>query len=247
MIQLKRNLLSTTVLPAVVAAGAVLAVGFTVVPCGRGSGNRIYSSAAENPEAVPAPAAMRGMNAGCCAAACDACNPCEACCAACNPCAADCGASLQEAVSGMNAGCCAASCNPCAAACSPCNPCAAECNPCNPCATGCNPCAAGCGAYLGEAASGMNAGCCAADCNPCAAACSPCNPCAAACNPCNPCAACNPCNPCAASCGACGASLDEDRANEPATAVLNGIRPGGRDARPLDTVSTGAPAPHAMS
>ena len=146
MKQLKRNLMSTTVLPAVVAAGAVLAVGFAVVPCGRGPGNRIYNTSAENPEAVPAPAALRGMNAGCCAAACDACNPCAAACSACNPCAATCGgcgAWLQDAVSGMNAGCCAAACdacNPCAAACSACNPCAVECNPCNPCAATCNPC-----------------------------------------------------------------------------------------------------------
>ena len=162
MKQLKRNLMSTTVLPAVVAAGAVLAVGFTVVPCGRGPGNRIYNASAENPEAVPAPVALRGMNAGCCAAACDACNPCAAACSACNPCATECnpcnpcaatcgacGAWLQDAVSGMNAGCCAAACdacNPCAAACSACNPCAAECNPCNPCAAACNPCAASCGA-----------------------------------------------------------------------------------------------------
>jgi hypothetical protein len=161
MKQLKRNLMSSTVLPAVVAAGAVLAVGFTVVPCGRGPGNRIYNASAENPEGVPAPVALRGMNAGCCAAACDACNPCAAACSACNPCAAECnpcnpcaatcgacgacGAWLQDAVSGMNAGCCAAACdacNPCAAECNPCNPCAAACNPCNPCAASCGACGA---------------------------------------------------------------------------------------------------------
>ena len=90
MYQLKRNLMSSTVLPAVVAAGTVLAIGFSLAPCGRSQAGRIYSNAgSENPEAVPAPAALRGMNAGCCAAACDACNPCAVVCDACNPCAAE--------------------------------------------------------------------------------------------------------------------------------------------------------------
>ncbi|MBT5432175.1 MAG: hypothetical protein HOK83_00765, partial [Rhodospirillaceae bacterium] len=77
MSQLKRNLLSTTVLPAVMGAGAVLAIGVATVPCGRTSSNNTYAtSGATNPEAVPAPT---GLAAGC--SACDACS-------ACNPCAA---------------------------------------------------------------------------------------------------------------------------------------------------------------
>lgn len=118
MKQLKRNLLSTAVLPAVVGAGAVLAAGFATVPCGRATANGTYTSSGQaNPEAVPMPSDMRGMNAGCCAAECNACG---AACAACNPCAV------------------IDSCNPCAAS-DLCNPCGID-----PCAA-CNAC---CGAAL---------------------------------------------------------------------------------------------------
>ena len=171
----KRILLSTTMVPLVVAAGVAI-TGVTMTGVVR-----------ENPAAAQcAPKKANPCNPCNPCAAKNPCNPCNPCAAnnPCNPCAAGGGAASNAcAVPRLQT---AAKANPCAAAkpnpCNPCNPCAAK-NPCNPCAAKnpcnpCNPCAA------------KN------PCNPCAAK-NPCNPCAAS-NPCNPCAAGNPCNPCGA-------------------------------------------------
>ena len=201
MKELKRNLLSTTVISAVVAVGlgvggaALVATSSALAACG--------AKAACNP----------------CAAKKKQCNPCAA--KACNPCGGKVIKASACSPCGAKKGC-----NPCAAkACNPCNPCGAKsavkystscmvprlqtASLCNPCAAkkGCNPCAAKacnpCGGKVVKASA----------CNPCATkTASACNPCATknACNPCaakkgcNPCAAsaCNPCNPCAAAAAA---------------------------------------------
>lgn len=166
----KRVLLSTTMVPLMVAAGVAI-IGVTAASVVR-----------ENPAAAQcAPKKVNPCNPcnPCAAKAANPCNPCNPCaakaanpCNPCNPCAAGGGsASNACAVPRLQA---AAKANPCAVAKpNPCNPCAAK-NPCNPCAAKnpCNPCAA------------------ANPCNPCAAV-NPCNPCAAG-NPCNPCGAAGP-------------------------------------------------------
>lgn len=192
----KRVLLSSTVLPFMLAAG-VAAGGAILI---QGTANK------------PAMAQCAAKKANPCAAA--KCNPCAA--AKCNPCAA---AKCNPCAAKKCNPCAAAKCNPRAAKkCNPCNPCAAgACNPCNPCAAGGGAVSKACFVPRLQAAAKCNP-CAAKKCNPCAAkACNPCaakkcNPCAAkACNPCNPCAAkkCNPCNPCGAKacnpCNPCGA------------------------------------------
>ncbi len=194
MLSTKRTLLSTTMMPLMVAAGvAVVGVATATVvkvapavaqcapkkanPCNPCAAKKVNPCAASNNPCNPCnPCAAKNP--------CNPCNPCAAGnpCNPCNPCAAGGGAvSNACAVPRLQAAAKANPCNPCGAKnpCNPCNPCAA--NPCNPC----NPCAA-------------------KKANPC----NPCNPCAAKnanpCNPCNPCAAGNPCNPCNP-CGAAGA------------------------------------------
>lgn len=204
---LNGKLLSTTIIPALMGVGGIIAVTTVAVPVSmmtlKPAAAACNPCAAKKPKSACNPCAAKK--------ACGACNPCAAkkACGACNPCAA-------------KNPCAANACNPCAAKKSSsncivpsvqkaaaCNPCAAKkpCGACNPCAAkkacgACNPCAAkkACGA-----------------CNPCAAkkACNPCNPCAAK----NPCAAnvCNPCNPCNP-CGPCGAAAVADVELEPAEA-----------------------------
>ena len=157
----RRKLLTTTMIPAVVSLGSVMAFDAAASMCSREAAAKAYTMALENPEAAGEPAT--GVAAGCgacnpCATECeeDPCNPCAVCenpCGVCNPCAAACG------------GC--GACNPCAAACGACggcgacgacgacNPCAAECeeDPCNPCAVCENPCG-GCGASLDRTGEG---------------------------------------------------------------------------------------------
>ena len=226
----KRVLLSTTMVPFVVAAG--VATGGMAAAVATTAAPAAASSSGGNPDAAPRPSGRSRAGAvqlaGCGACnPCNPCNPCAAACSPCNPCAAACSPCNPCAAANPCNPCnpCAAACNPCSpcaaaagsatecvvprlqqaatkGACSPCNPCAAACSPCNPCAAAnpCNPCNP-----CAAACNPCNPCAAANPCNPCAAACSPCNPCAAAnpCNPCNPCAAANPCNPCAAACGAC--------------------------------------------
>lgn len=129
----KRVLLSTTMVPFMVAAGVAI-TGVTMTAMVR-----------ENPAAAQC-AAKKVNPCNPCAAK----NPCNPCAAnnPCNPCAAGGGAASNAcAVPRLQAAaksnpCAAKKANPCAAK-NPCNPCAAK-NPCNPCAAKnpCNPCAA---------------------------------------------------------------------------------------------------------
>ena len=173
----RRKLLTTTMIPAVVGLGSVMAFDASAGMCQRESAAKAYTMALENPQAAEEP--VTGIAAGCgacgggcgagnaCAAGCGACNPCAAECEEdpCNPCAVcedpcgGCGASLGT-LTGVAAGCgaCGGGCgagNACAAGCGACNPCAVECeeDPCNPCAVCEDPCG-GCGASLDRTGDG---------------------------------------------------------------------------------------------
>ena len=182
----RRKLLTTTMIPAVVGLGSVMAFDAAASMCPREAAAKTYTMALENPDA--AEEAVTGVAAGCGACGgggCGAgggCNPCAASCGACNPCAAEC----EEDP-----------CNPCAVCEDPCGGCGASLETVTGVAAGCGACGGGCGA------GGGGCGACGG-CNPCAASCGSCNPCAAECeeDPCNPCAVCE--DPC----GGCGASLD---------------------------------------
>ena len=90
--KLRRKLLTTTMIPAVVGLGSVMAFDASACMCQRKAAAKTYTMALENPEAVADPAT--GLAAGCGACgACGACGGCGACgagCGACNPCAAEC-------------------------------------------------------------------------------------------------------------------------------------------------------------
>jgi len=133
MISTRRVLLSSTMMPLVVAAG--FAIGGAVI--------------VDAVRPLPAMAQCGAAKCNPCAAAkCNPCNPSAAAkCNPCNPCAAS--AEVMKSACVVPRLKQAAKCNPCAVAkCSPCNPCAAgKCNPCNSCAVAkcnpCNPCGAG--------------------------------------------------------------------------------------------------------
>ncbi len=111
--KLRRKLLTTTMIPAVVGLGSVMAFDASACMCQRKAAAKAYTMALENPEAVADPAT--GLAAGCggcggcggggCGAGCAACNPCASECEEdpCNPCAVcedPCGASLWQPVDG---------------------------------------------------------------------------------------------------------------------------------------------------
>ncbi len=110
----RRKLLTTTMIPAVVGLGSVMAFDAAASMCPREAAAKTYTMALENPDA--AEEAVTGVAAGCgaCGGGCGAgggCNPCAAACGSCNPCAAEC----EEDP-----------CNPCAVCEDPCGGCGAS-------------------------------------------------------------------------------------------------------------------------
>lgn len=198
MLSLKKSLHSTTLIPAFIGAGLVVAGAADVQ-----ADNGLLPMAKPKPAYVEIAACNPCKPKGC--------NPCNPCAAkkACNPCAAKKGCNPCNPCGGRNP--CAAGGGSVSAKCfvprlasAACNPCAAKkgCSPCKP--KRCNPCAAKKG------------------CNPCAAK-NPCNPCAAK-NPCNPCAAKNPCNPCGG-CNPCAAAEYVEITPAEAQAVYDCLKP----------------------
>lgn len=100
--KLRRKRLATTMIPAVVGLGSVMAFDASACMCQRKAAAKAYTMALENPEVVADPATgLAAGSGGGCGAGCGACNPCASECEEdpCNPCAVcedPCGASLWQ-------------------------------------------------------------------------------------------------------------------------------------------------------